>query len=282
MKTRLLLAFFMCFTLETIIAADGSTIRPRVIVIDPGHGGSDDGSVKSDSSQESDGASWNNATSAKLHLREEHLTLSYCKAIQTAIQRSPEYRRHEWKLVLTRTKDAHLGAMERAAVAVRESADVFFSVHFNASDKHAASGTRVFYVSNEHPKWEFYHFTNPYSDRDRRFADVLCRNVAEALSPFGGQPKARLTYDDARDRKDGLRILGYAREDTHLFNCAMGLLEVEFIDNPAVESWLLSGGNQSRTETAVADSIVNALRAWFALPSAQRYERTKASKAPNR
>jgi N-acetylmuramoyl-L-alanine amidase len=252
-----------------------------VVVIDPGHGG-ELIKGKSDSTQEGDGASWNNTRTASGRPLEKELTLSYSLAVQAAFARSEQAKALGVKVVLTRETDKHLSAMERAAVAVREDADVFLSIHFNASPTHKAEGTRAFFVSAEHPDWEFMHFTNAYEDRDRRFCDTICAATANALQPFGGKPERRMVYGDVRDRKDGLRMLGFARQDTHLHNAAIALLEVEFMDNPDVEKWLLSEENKARAEKAVAEALVKSICDWLSLPPEQRDIVAKARKAPGR
>jgi N-acetylmuramoyl-L-alanine amidase len=264
----------------TLFGAVFSSYAEYTVVIDPGHGGVHVAG-KTDSTQEGDGASWNNARTATTKLLEKDLTLSYALATKQAFERSDRARDLKIRVVLTRDRDIHLSAMERAAVAVRESADVFLSIHFNAANG-KAEGTRAFFVSAEHPDWEFMHFANAYEARDRRFNEMICQQVAISLQPFGGKPEKRMVYGDVRDRKDGLRMLGFARQDTHLHNATMGLLEVEFIDNPAVEAWLVSDSNKSNVERAAAEGIVNATCEWLALPAAERDVVQKARKAPGR
>ena len=267
----LLVLFTACHSLF----AEGFTV-----VIDPGHGGAPI-TGKSDSTQEGDGSSWNNAKSASGKYLEKDLTLSYSLAIKRAFETSEKARALKIRVVLTRETDIHLSAMERAAVAVRESADVLLSIHFNAANRNA-EGTRAYYSSAEHPAWEYMHFTNPYAERDKRFGELLAGEVAQAFQPFGGKPEKRLVVADADDRKDGLRILGYTRQDTHMRNAALSLLEVEFIDNPAVDAWLLSDMNKHRTEQAFGEAVVRAICAWFEQPPAARDHVNKARKAPGR
>jgi N-acetylmuramoyl-L-alanine amidase len=250
------------------------------VVIDPGHGGTP-APGKADSTQEGDGASWNNARSPSGQFLEKDLALSYSLAMKKAFQESPKAKEMGVRVVLTREQDVHLSAMERAAVAVRESADVFLSVHFNAANG-VAEGTRVFYVAANHPRWEYMHFVNPYEGRDRKFSELLAQKVAYSLQPFGGKPDKRVVADDARDRRDGLRLLGFVRQDTHLRNAAVALLEVEFLDNPQVEGWLLSDLNRAKAEAAVAGAVVETVCEWAALPAAARDEVQKARKAPGR
>lgn len=247
------------------------------VVIDPGHGGADIPG-KSDSTQEGDGASYNNATSASRRFLEKELTLSYGLAIKSALEKSERARALNIRVVMTRDRDVHLGALERAAVVSRESADVFLSIHFNTGG-HAAEGTRAFFCSADHPAWEYMHFANPYEARDRRFAELVAETVANALQPYGGKPEKRLVQGDHIDRKDGIRMLGFARQDTHLHNAAIALLEVEFIDNPAVEAWLLGNGNREKTEKAVGEAAANAICAWLEKTPAERDVVEKARKA---
>lgn len=272
------LTFGIIFCLLSMIDsawADGFTV-----VIDPGHGGLPV-KGKSDSSQEGDGASWNNATTASGKYLEKDLTLSYALAVQRAFAASAQAQALKIRVVLTRSSDVHLSAMERAAIAVRESADVLLSIHFNAANG-KAEGTRVYFGSAEHPNWEYMHFTNAYADRDKRFCQMIADEVALGLQPFGGKPEKRLVVEDSQDRKDGLRILGYTRQDTHMRNAALGLLEVEFIDNPEVDAWLLSDTNKPRTEQAIGDAVVRAICLWLEQPPATRDHVEKARKAPGR
>jgi N-acetylmuramoyl-L-alanine amidase len=276
--TRLLgqLVFLCSFAL----LSSPSSAAGFTVVIDPGHGGASVAG-KSDSTQEGDGASWNNAKSASGKYLEKDLTLSYCLAIKRAFAASEKARALGARVILTRETDVHLSAMERAAVAVRESADVLLSVHFNAANGQA-EGTRVYYGAAEHPAWEYMHFTNAYADRDQRFCGMIAQEVAAALQPFGGKPEKKAVFPDVNDRKDGLRILGFTRQDTHMRNVALGLLEVEFIDNPAVDAWLLSDANKAKTEQAVGEAVVRAICAWMEQPPAARDHVPKARKAPGR
>ena len=273
--TRSLFVTLLCLAGATSLA-----IAEFTVVIDAGHGGVHIPG-KTDSTQEGDGASWNNAHSASRKHMEKDLMLSCARAIKAAIESSPQARALEIRVVLTRDSDVHLSAMERAAVAVRESADVLLSIHYNAANG-KAEGTRAYYLAAEHPAWQFMHFTNAYEARDKRFCEAVADEVALALAPFGGKPEKRLVQSDAIDRKDGLRILGYSRQDTHLRNAALGLLEIEFIDNPEVEKWLLSDANKAKTEQAIGEAVARALCAWFSPTNQARDVVDKARKSPGR
>lgn len=233
-----------------------------VIVIDPGHGGAKV-KDKSDGSQKGDGSSWNNAFAATGGILEKDLALEYSKEIAKALAQSPRAKKLGAKAILTRDSDKHVSSMGRAAVAVENSARIFLSLHFNGSISKTAEGTRGYIVSREHPEWEFMHFVNPYHDRDRAFSEIVVKKVAAALKPFGGDPtKSKSVGDSVGDGghlKDGIRTIGFARQDTHLYQAVVMLLEVEFIDNPKISSWLLSSENRDKAREAVASAVVTAI-----------------------
>lgn len=86
----------------------------RILVIDPGHGGSDPGSL----------------SSGKTH--EKHLTLDWALRIEKLLAGSP------WKVILTRRDDRDVSLTERVALADASNADVFISLHFNSLENGAA------------------------------------------------------------------------------------------------------------------------------------------------
>ena len=82
----------------------------EVIVIDPGHGGSNLGAH----SVNNDG--W-----------EKQFTLDW------ALRLAPLLRAHGWQVFLTRTNDVNLSLPDRVAFATKHHADLFVSLHFNSA-----------------------------------------------------------------------------------------------------------------------------------------------------
>lgn len=216
-----------------------------------------------DGSDSSHGASHNNATGKTPGgtVLEKTLTLAYSKAIAAEIKKLPDAR-----AVLTRDADVSISAMGRAATAVEHQADVFLSIHFNGG---GGSGTRAYVVAEDHEKWEYMHFTNPYIKRDSALGLKLVQALDKTYTPYGGEPSATKVFNDSKfpsdanglglgNLKDGIRTLGYTRMDPHLHNTAVVLLEVEFLDNPATAEWLVK--EKVRQETAKA--IAAALQEW--------------------
>ena len=96
----------------------------QVIVIDPGHGGNDLGSHRED------------------EVNEKDITLNVAKRLRVAIE-----NRLGLNVILTRDQDEVVPLDERAAIANNNKADLFISLHLNASPRPAASGPEVFYLS---------------------------------------------------------------------------------------------------------------------------------------
>jgi N-acetylmuramoyl-L-alanine amidase len=97
----------------------------RCIVIDPGHGGHDTGTISS------------------AGMREKDLTLDVARRLRAYIKRNyPDI-----EVVMTRESDRFVALEERTAIANSRAADLFISVHANASAKRAASGVETFFVS---------------------------------------------------------------------------------------------------------------------------------------
>ena len=247
-----------------------------VVVIDPGHGG-ERMRGKSDGTKQGDGSSHNKATSASGARLEKEMTLDFSQAAAKALRDSPQAREMGGvTVVLTREDDRHLAAMMRAGIAVQHSADLFISIHFNAFDG-ATEGTRAYFCAEDHPQWKYVHFTNPYTHRDKAFGLRLAEEVSAALKPLGGSGTASVHGDDSL-LHDGIRTLGLVRMDTHLYNAAVTLLEVDFIDNPGVEAWLTR--DYEKSKQVVGKAIAKAVCDY--LEEKDRWEVARPVKAPGR
>jgi N-acetylmuramoyl-L-alanine amidase len=89
--------------------ADLLTLRQRIVVLDPGHGGTDSGT-----------------RDAYQHLEKE-LTLDWALRTERLLTNAG------WKVFLTRRSDVDVSLGERTAIADRVRADLFISLHFNST-----------------------------------------------------------------------------------------------------------------------------------------------------
>ncbi|HKS42298.1 MAG TPA: N-acetylmuramoyl-L-alanine amidase [Blastocatellia bacterium] len=95
------------------------------IVIDPGHGGHDTGTI-------SPGG-----------MREKDLVLDVARRLRAYIK----HNYPDVEVILTRDSDRFVALEERTAIANSRRADLFISVHANASQSKAASGVETYFLS---------------------------------------------------------------------------------------------------------------------------------------
>ncbi len=93
------------------------------IVIDPGHGGHDPGTVAKG-------------------LTEASLTLDVALRLEKLLQKELGI-----EVVLTRRSDVYIPLEERTAIANRQNADLFLSIHANSSRNDAAKGIETYFLS---------------------------------------------------------------------------------------------------------------------------------------
>ena len=101
--------------------------RPRIIVLDPGHGGVDPG-----------------AENKRFHAQEKTFTLD------VALRLRPLLLAQGWKVAMTRVRDAPFTNDKardlemRAGFAAQWGADVFLSIHFDAAPGDSTRGSEIF------------------------------------------------------------------------------------------------------------------------------------------
>ena len=213
----------------------------RTIVIDAGHGGDEHGARGPQGTMEKD------------------VTLGVARRLKAAIE-----ARMGARVILTRDADHTVGLDERAAVANNNKADIFISLHANASVRASASGAEVFYLS-----------LSDYGDQAQRIA----QGESEALPVYGGGTRdievILWEMSQARHIEQSAQLAQLAeaalRERVPMspraiqqapFRVLVGanmpaiLVEMGFISNPDQEKQLLSDGFQSSIVQAIVDSIV--------------------------
>ena len=213
----------------------------RTVVVDAGHGGGEEGAKGPDGTLEKD------------------ITLSVARRLKSALE-----ARLGLRVILTRDRDEAVGLDERAAVANNNKADLFLSLHANASVRPAAAGAEVFYLS-----------LDDYGDAAQRVA----QGEGEALPVFGGGSReievilwemAQARYIEqsavlARAVEGSLRAripMSPRAIQQAPFRVLVGanmpavLVEMGFITNPEQERQLASDGFQNSIVQALVDSVV--------------------------
>jgi len=100
--------------------------RTKVLVIDPGHGGVETGAT------------------GPTGLREKEVALDLARRLQRRFLRD-----RRLTVVLTRDTDQLIGHDERTAIANYNRADLFLSIHLNASPRSTATGAETYFLSND-------------------------------------------------------------------------------------------------------------------------------------
>lgn len=95
-----------------------------VIVIDPGHGGSDYGAI------------------GKGGTREKDVVLAISRELSKLMRKDKQFR-----VISTRDRDKYVSLEKRAEIANNAGADLFISIHANASRKKSVRGWNVFFLA---------------------------------------------------------------------------------------------------------------------------------------
>jgi N-acetylmuramoyl-L-alanine amidase len=102
--------------------------RVETVVVDPGHGGRDPGATGIGGVREKD-----------VNLRLSRLL-------------AERLREAGFEVVLTRDKDTHLDLEQRTAMAESAAADLFISIHANASRRKGTRGIEIYYLDENHER----------------------------------------------------------------------------------------------------------------------------------
>lgn len=203
------------------------------IVIDPGHGGT--GSIG--------GSDGNHAVSVS-GVKEKDLTLILANLVKSELEAAAAANGHTINIFMTRTGDVNLSLADRAHVARTNHADRFLSIHLNAFNG-VTRGIET-YVRRAQD--------NVNLSDDKRFATNIQNAVLHAIK----------SVDPAtNDRGVKEEKFGVLRDDslgnTSGGHCRACLLEVEFLDVPAVDVLLNTGPNATAVRGQIAKAIAGAI-----------------------
>ncbi len=238
-----LVIFLSALTTVQAQEASGPATDAKVIIIDPGHGGKDPGTLTK-------------------RTKEKDITLAMAKRLGSAIQ-----QRIPSKILYTRTKDQFISLAERNRIANRNSCDFFVSVHVNSSPSKEAKGLEVYYLNNATDR-----AASKLAARENQGAPKAMKDVQAILS---GLLQNDVTDDSAQAagyvRKSLVQQVGKVfsvapiRVKTALFYVLVGakcpslLVETGFITNPKEEQRLRSTSYQK----ALAQAVANGMKAYF-------------------
>lgn len=108
---------------EASSGASSSDLKP-LIILDPGHGGTDEG------------AKVNTFMEKKI-------------ALTTALLTKKHLEELGYRVIMTRSRDVYLTLPRRASIANKMKGSLFVSVHFNSSSSVEAQGIEIFYYDSK-------------------------------------------------------------------------------------------------------------------------------------
>lgn len=204
--------------------------KTGVIVIDPGHGGL----------HETGGSSANNATSASGFL-EKNITLRMAFLVRDQLVLLAAAEGHNLTIVLTRDTDVNLGLSARANVAKNNNADLFLSIHCNAIDKTTRGTETLIRPATA---------GNTHHTADRAFARKIQQAVFTTIRSHDANAKNRGVKD---------QVLGVLKRSQLGATVKACMIELEFIDVPAVDELLNIGPNSPKVREDIAKAIAQSM-----------------------
>ena len=203
------------------------------VVIDPGHGGT--GSIG--------GSDGNHAVSPS-GVKEKALALILANLVKSELQGAATAGGHTITIVMTRTGDVNLSLAARAHVARTNHADRFLSIHLNAFNG-VSRGVET-YVRRA--------LDNVNLSDDKRFATNIQNAVFHAIKSADSGTHDR----GVKEEKFGV-LNDVSLGNTAGGHCRACLLEVEFLDVPAVDVLLNTGPNASAVRVQIAKAIATGI-----------------------
>lgn len=238
---------------NAFVAANDTTLnqpayRIRTVVIDPGHGGKDPGCI---------GA----------YNQEKHIVLAISKRLKTLFQEKYPHI----KVILTREEDVFIPLNQRAAIANRNNADLFISIHCNAISKYFTTQGSETYVLGLHRADEnlevakrenasilleenyekTYDGFDPNSDEGHILLSMYQNAFLEQSILFASQVERR--FEEVGRKSRGVKQAGFLvlRETT----MPSVLVEAGFLTNRTEEAFLASFEGQEMMTLSIFNAF---------------------------
>ena len=211
------------------------------IVIDPGHGGHDLGTIGPGG------------------LLEKDLVLSIALDLQSLLQ-----EKLGAQVILTRSDDTFISLEERSAIANQFRADLFISIHANSSRSRSTSGVETYYLNfaKTDAEREIASRENATSTGSISELEDLIKKIAQADKSTESKELASIIqkklYSGARKMFPTAQNRGVRSAPFIVLigaNMPSILTEVAFISNPRDERLLKKAPNQERLVKALFSGI---------------------------
>jgi N-acetylmuramoyl-L-alanine amidase len=214
------------------------------IVIDPGHGGHDTGTI------------------GPTGLMEKDLSLDVSLRLGRLIQE----RLPLAEVAYTRSDDSFVALEQRTAIANDARSDLLISIHANSSDDHKVRGIETYYLNfNAAPA------AMEVAARENAFAQGGVHQLEELVQKIARNEKIEESRDLAANIQDSLtRQTSSSARDRGVrkapfvvligANMPSVLTEISFLSNPTDEQWLKKPENRQKVAEGIYHGIESYLK----------------------
>ncbi len=227
---------------KTATMLDGKKLTIRKVIIDPGHGGDDNGAVSKNGVKEKD------------------------VVLKIAYKLANELKSRGYEVVLTRYTDVYVPLKDRTGIANSNNGDVFISIHLNASYR-KATGAETYILSLDGLK----EVSDTVAFENRELKGSQSDSGKSSVSPV-----SFILWDMAQREylKDSEKLGEFVQQGLNGFMNIRDrgvkqaplivlkgldmpgiLIEVGFLSNPVEETKLVKDSYQSEVVKVIADSI---------------------------
>ena len=182
---------------------------------------------------------------------EKELTLEFSQILRDVILEEARRTGPAVGVLLTRETDRNLDFAQRAAIAHRSDTACIVSIHFNAGAGGKAQGSLALIGARSR---------NPNYEIDYAFGKQLAEACSKGVQQFLPKSKSRGVITDGHLHGGlGSNFFYQLARYPKLRKVPKCFLEVEFIDNPAVEKALLGKGRKERFRRIAKEIAVSLL-----------------------
>lgn len=220
---------FAC-TIDPVLRPSGylRRVSSSLVVLDPGHGGKDDGAT------------------GRRNVKEKLVVLDVAKRVER------ELKKHGIRVKKTRSQDVYPSLSERSAFAARAGASLFVSIHMNSTTNPSVGGSETYVMT---PTGE--DSTNSYGQAGTKTA---CRgNRNDAANMLLGYRLQRALLKTAKRSDRGVKRARFkVLKD---LSCPGALVEGAFVSNATEEGKMIDANFRE----AMAQGIATGIREYLSL-----------------
>jgi N-acetylmuramoyl-L-alanine amidase len=227
------------------------------IVIDPGHGGHDTGTIGPHGLMEKD----------------------LCLDVALRLGRLIEDKLPGAEVVYTRKDDTFIPLEQRTATANDVKADLFISIHANSSHNHAARGVETYYLN-----FATSEDSMEVATRENALSQTSLHDLQDIIKKIARNEKIEESKELANDIQDALsqrlQTVNQSQKNRGVkkapfvvligANMPSVLSEISFISNPSDEKLLRKGDQRQR----VADGLFHGISAYLDSLNSLSYDKS--------